>query len=48
MKNEHLAEGVELYIKLLDNQEAVLRTMNACAKPADMNFMVQIAKDTKQ
>jgi len=47
MKNEHLAEGVEIYLKLLDNQEAILRTMDACAKPADMNFMVQIAKDSK-
>ena len=40
VKNEHLTEGVEIYIKLLDNQEAVLRTMEACAKPADMSFMV--------
>ena len=48
MKNEHLAEGVEIYLKLLDNQEAILRTMDACAKPPDMNFMVQIAKDSKQ
>ena len=48
MNNEHLVEGVGLYMKLMDNQEAVFRTMDACSKPADMNFMVQIAKDNKQ
>jgi hypothetical protein len=36
LKNEHLEEGVNLYIKLLDNQEAVMRTMDACSKPSDM------------
>lgn len=48
LNNEHLVEGVGLYMKLMDNQEAVFRTMDACSKPADMNFMVQIAKDNKQ
>jgi hypothetical protein len=46
-KNEHLIEGVGLYMKLLDNQEAILKTMDACAKPEDMNFMVAIAKENK-
>jgi hypothetical protein len=47
LKNEHLIEGVGLYMKLLDNQEAILKTMDACAKPEDMNFMVAIAKENK-
>ena len=47
LNNEHLVEGVGLYIKLLDSQEAVFKTLDACAKPADMNFMVAICKENK-
>lgn len=47
IKNEHLLEGVNLYLDMLKSQEAVFNTMAQCKKPADIQFMVQIAKDNK-
>jgi hypothetical protein len=47
IKNEHLLEGVNLYIEMLKSQEAVIKTMESCKKPSDVQFMVQIAKDSK-
>lgn len=48
IKNEHLLEGVNLYLDMLKSQEAVLKTMEKCKKPSDLQFLVQIAKDNKQ
>ena len=47
IKNEHLLEGVNMYIDMLKSQEAVLRTMEACKKPADMQFLMAMAKENK-
>jgi hypothetical protein len=47
IKNEHLVEGVNIYLDMLNKQEAVLKTMEKCKKPADTQFLVNMAKDNK-
>lgn len=46
--NEQLAAGVQLYMDMLNSQEAVLSTMAACSKPASAQFMVTIVQDKKK
>jgi hypothetical protein len=48
IKSDVLMEGVNHYLDMLKSQEAVLRTMEKCKKPSDLQFLVQIAKDNKQ
>lgn len=44
---EQLVEGVNLYLDMLKSQEAVLMTMEACKKPASLQFLVNLPRDKK-
>lgn len=47
LKNEGLKEAIGYYYDILNSQTAVLSTMAKCGKPADVQFMVNIAKEKK-
>jgi len=47
LENEGLREAVGYYYDILNSQSAVLSTMAKCGKPADVQFMVNIAKEKK-
>ena len=46
--NEHLAKAVDMYLELLKQQEATLKTMAACRKPATMTFITSLASSKKK
>ena len=46
--NEGVIGAVNLYMEVFKSQSAVFNTMAICSKPADVQFMTQIARDKKK
>lgn len=42
-----LADGVDLYMKMLKSQEAVIRTMGSCKETMKTDDMTEILNNTK-